>query len=282
MTEQAQEREFQIEIDLQATRDEVWEAIATRDGLTSWFPAHAEVIPGEGGRIVWNWDNAYDWPLTIEAWEPGERLMARYDSGIDDGAGGTAPLFVEFVLAGEGGVTTLRLTHSGFGAGAGFDHEYDGVSRGWAIELQSLRLYLEHHRGRRRQLAWSRTSTTTSPEVAMQRLVGTEGIGLRPALRELGADSSFSARLGSDTPLDGIVAAQPTAISLSATLPDLDHAWFHAHAFESPVDDTTQVWVWLARYGAPDECVARYRAAIKAMLHRSFPADLAASEGAVA
>ena len=44
-------------------------------------------------------------------------------------------------------MTTLRLVHSGFGPGADFDEEYDGISQGWPVELRSLRHYLENHAG---------------------------------------------------------------------------------------------------------------------------------------
>lgn len=282
MTEQPSNRRFEITLELEASRQDVWNAIATGDGLASWFPAAAEVVPGVGGRIKWDWDEGYHWPLTIDVWQPGERLKARYESDVDEEGGGKVPLFVEFALEGEGGRTTLRLVHSGFGPDASFDEEYDGISQGWPIELQSLKVYLEHHSGARRQLAWARTSTALAPDAAMRRLLGNEGIALCPAIEELEEGGHFAAQLGPDAPLECIAASSPTTIGLCGTARQLGHAFFHAHTFHHPQQDTTQVWLWLAQYGAPAERVASYQAAMDATLQGAFAPTTAISAGVVA
>ena len=282
MTEQVNARRFEVALELAASREDVWHSIATGDGLANWFPASAEVVPGVGGRIVWDWGDAYRWPLTIDAWEAGERLMARYESGVEDEDGGKVPLFVEFLLEGEGGHTRLRLVHSGFGPGTNFDEEYDGISQGWPVELQSLKMYLEHHRGTHRQLAWARTSTPLAPDAAMHRLLGDDGIRLRPAINELEQGAPFVAQLGPDAPLECTVASSPTAIGLCGTSRALDHAFFHAHTYHHPQQDTTHVWLWLAQYNAPAERVGRYQTAMDATLRRAFASSTSMTTGAVA
>ncbi len=282
MTEQFNARRFEIALELEASREDVWHSIATGDGLANWFPASAEVVPGVGGRMVWNWGDAYRWALTIDAWVPGERFTARYESGVDDEGGGKVPLFVQFVLEGEGGRTTLRLVHSGFGPDASFDEEYDGISQGWPVELQSLKVYLEHHQGVSRQLAWARTSTRLAPGAAMQHLLGDDGIRLRPAANELHQGAHFRAQLGPDTTLECVVASSPTAIGLCGTAGELDHAFFHAHTYHHPQQDTTHVWLWLAQYSAPAERVERYQAAMDATLRRAFASSTSMTTGVLA
>ncbi len=275
VTQPASARRFEIELELAAPREEVWRAIATAEGLSSWFSAEAEVEPYVGGRMAWDWGEAYHWPLTIDVWEPGKRLVARHDSAVDDNsdaAGGKLPLFVEFILEGDGGQTVLRLVHSGFGAEADFDEEYDGISQGWPVELQSLKLYLECHRGERRQLAWARVSTSLSPVEAMKRLLGDEGIAFS-SNRDLGslrAGDRFSARLAENAALELVATSSPGATGLAGSSPELNNAFFHAHSYHHPEHQVTHVWLWLAQYGAPEERVQRYRASMEATLARLF------------
>ena len=147
--------------------------------------------PGVGGEISWTWRDLYHWPQTIEIWEPGSRLRTRYDSGVDDGRGGKHPLFVDFQLEGQGGRTTLRLVQSGFGADAAFDQEFDGISKGWPVELRSLRLYLEAHAGQDRQLAWCTAEIDISPDEAWERLTGSEGFACGPRIDESAEGDAF-------------------------------------------------------------------------------------------
>ena len=53
VTQPASARRFEIELELAAPREEVWRAIATAEGLSSWFSAEAEVEPYVGGRMAW-------------------------------------------------------------------------------------------------------------------------------------------------------------------------------------------------------------------------------------
>ena len=105
--------------------------------------------------------------------------------------GGKRPLFIDFVLEGEGGMTTLRLTQSGFGPQAAFDEEYDGISHGWPVELRSLRLYLETHRGKERQLAWSNVEVALPPEQAWRVLTGEDGLACGPGIKGLSPGQEF-------------------------------------------------------------------------------------------
>ena len=176
MTRPSSPREFEMKIDIAAPRAAVWKAITTDTELRRWFPPEAEVSPGVGGEVLWRWNEHFSWPQQIEIWEPESRLRTRYDSTVEDGGGGRRPLFVDFLLEGEGGRTTLRLVQSGFGPEAAFDHEYDGISRGWPVELRSLRLYLEQHAGKDRRLAWAKTAIRLDADEAWRRLTADDGL----------------------------------------------------------------------------------------------------------
>jgi uncharacterized protein YndB with AHSA1/START domain len=162
-------RAFEMSLDLAATPEEVWRALTVAQELVRWFPVDARVTPGAGGSMVWSWGENWDWTTRIDAWEPGRLLRlvqedARpYDAEgrpVADGQAAPAKIAIEFTLESHRGKTRLRLVHSGFGSGAAWDDEVEGITEGWQAELASLRHYLERHRGQDRQfrIAWLSTS----------------------------------------------------------------------------------------------------------------------------
>ena len=184
-------RQFEMQLEIAAPRDAVWSAISSDTELRRWFAPEAKVVPGAGGEILWRWNGLHSWPQVIEVWEPGSRLRTRYDSSVDDGEGGKLPLWLDFFLEGEGGRTTLRLVQSGFGPESTFDEEYDGISRGWPVELRSLRLYLERHAGVNRSHARCVTTIDLAAEEAWERLTGEEGLAAGSAIDALAEGDPF-------------------------------------------------------------------------------------------
>ena len=111
----------------------------------------------EGGHYTLSWDGAWEWAFEIDTWEPNKRLrIVDRKSTPFHGDGqpmehvAPAEVAIEFTLESKNGRTLLRIVHSGFGQGAAWDDEIDGVSHGWNNELRGLRHYLEHHRGQDR------------------------------------------------------------------------------------------------------------------------------------
>ena len=138
-------------------RDEVWRALTQAEELVRWFPMEARVTPGVGGTMLWNWGEGQDWESRIDVWEPGRRLrlvagrcpaLRHPGPALAAGMSEPARIAMEFTLETHRGKTRLRLVHSGFGEGAAWDTEIEGISEGWQAELRSLRHYLERHRGR--------------------------------------------------------------------------------------------------------------------------------------
>lgn len=136
--------EFEIrdEIELPATPEQVWAAIATGPGIDSWFMGHSEIEPREGGKRSWAMPG-FTQASTVTAWEPGRRLAFSEDPEPD----GTF-MAVEFLLeAGAGDTTVLRFVHSGFMADD-WAEQYDAVSVGDRMYLHKLASYLRFFPGR--------------------------------------------------------------------------------------------------------------------------------------
>ncbi len=136
--------EFELvhEIDLAATPEQVWEAIATGPGIDSWLMGRTEVEPREGGKASMTMPG-FTSESTVTAWEPGRRFALR---GAADEEG--SYMAFEYLIEGrEGGATALRLVHSGIMAGD-WEAEYDALKKGNPLYLRTLAQYLDHFPGR--------------------------------------------------------------------------------------------------------------------------------------
>ncbi len=270
-------REFKMEIDIAAPREAVWNAIVNE--ADRWFAPDVRVEPGVGGEVVWSWKELHVWPQRIEVWEPGSRLRTRYDSSVEGTEGGHHPLFIDFQLEGEGGRTTLRLVHSGFGPAAAFDDEFDGISQGWPIELRSLRLYLERHAGEDRQLAWSTATIELAHDEAWRRLTGDDGLACGARIDGLREGDAFSLGTATGDVFEGDVLSCNRHGFTGVARNHGDG--FFRFAVEN-CGGRSQVWLWLATYGQPAGAAEDLEARWDAMLERLFQAqgEAAGSRGA--
>jgi uncharacterized protein YndB with AHSA1/START domain len=137
-------REFEVReaIELEASPEQVWEAIATGPGLDSWFMGSNQVEPGVGGRVRLTLGGQTS-EATVTAWDPPHRLAYEGDRNPD----GSFMAFEYIVEGRAGGSAVLRLVHSGF-LGDDWQEEYDALSVGDGMYLRKLAVYLEHFAGR--------------------------------------------------------------------------------------------------------------------------------------
>jgi uncharacterized protein YndB with AHSA1/START domain len=135
--------ELTNEIEVDATPEEVWEAIATGPGVDAWFMGRNEIEPREGGTIRTVMRGSTE-EATVTAWEPQTRLASRTPEGPD----GSFHAFEYIVEGREKGSTVVRWVHSGF-LGDNWEAEYEGLSEGDPMYFDKLRVYLTYFRGRR-------------------------------------------------------------------------------------------------------------------------------------
>jgi uncharacterized protein YndB with AHSA1/START domain len=142
MTEQPTPRTIDLSVEVEGTPEEVWAAIATGPGISSWF-VPTTVEEREGGRTtsIFGPGPEMSIPGRVAAWEPPHRVLFA-------GAEGDQGLAFEWLVeAREGGSCVVRLVNSGFGSGAEWDAQYDGLEQGWRLFLKNLQLHLAHFRG---------------------------------------------------------------------------------------------------------------------------------------
>ena len=138
-------RYVQAEVEVPGTPEEVWQAIATGPGISSWF-VPSEVEQREGGTAVSHFGpgNSMDSVATITAWDPPRRFAANTDELGPD----ASPVATEWIVeARSGGTCVVRVVHSWFASSDDWDNQFEGHEQGWAAFFRILRLYLTHFRG---------------------------------------------------------------------------------------------------------------------------------------
>jgi len=136
-------RSIQVEVEVPGTPEEVWRAIATGPGVSSWFvPTTCE--EKVGGQVVSNFGPGMDCPAKITAWQPPKRFAAEGDMG---GPGSPTMATEWSVEARAGGVCLVRVVHSLFADTDDWDNQLKGTEEGWPTYFKILRMYLTHYKG---------------------------------------------------------------------------------------------------------------------------------------
>lgn len=135
--------EQRSEFTVNATPEQVWEAIATGPGIDSWFMGRNQVEPGQGGSVRTAY-GGYQPVFTITAWEPPGRLAY----GTEPAADGRVIAYEFLVERRDRGGTTVRMMVSGFLPGDDWQAEHEAMIAGVDLFSQTLHTYLAHFPGR--------------------------------------------------------------------------------------------------------------------------------------
>ena len=140
-------RSVQVEVELPGTPEEVWQAIATGPGISSWFvPTEFEERDGKPVAAKLNFGPGMESRSVVTAWDP-PRMIAREADGW---APGSPPIATEFsVEAQAGDVCVVRVVNSLFASTDDWDKQLEGAESGWPGAFRVLRIYLTHFRGMR-------------------------------------------------------------------------------------------------------------------------------------
>jgi uncharacterized protein YndB with AHSA1/START domain len=125
-----------------ATPEQVWEAIATGPGMDSWFMGRNEIEPRQGGRGLWS-IGGFTAKSTVTAWDPPNHFVSTGDEAPD----GSRHQFDYRVEEREEGGSTIRYAHTGMLVGD-WEAEYDAMSEGDPMYLHKLVQYLTYFSGR--------------------------------------------------------------------------------------------------------------------------------------
>ncbi len=259
------ERTIEMTMEIDAPKGAVWQALTNAKELVRWFPLRAEMEPRVGGRYWMSWEGEFEGESRIEIFEPERHLRTTWPT-TSKKDGRPAELAVDYHLEARGGRTALRLVHSGFGRGADWDDEYEGIRIGWTFELRSLRHYLERHHGRDRHAIFLVGPKTglSSPDV-WDRVVRA-GFGA-PDQKGLSEGDRHSFPVGEGTVFEGTVLDFQPSRQLAMTVDGLDDGIFRIEVFAA------RPHLWLAAWGEGRDAVARFEKPWRQMLEKVLPRE---------
>jgi hypothetical protein len=169
---------------------------------------------------------------------------------LEDDSAARKRLTVDWYLESDRGGTVLRLVHSGFSGDASWDDEFDGTRRGWIFELESLRTYLENHRGKTRHPAWIRVPIGDMPAAeAWSKLTSPDALLAAGTLDRVNVGDRYELTTVHGDRLTGTALHLQPPTEFSATV-DEGQALFRTgidSCFGQP-----EASVWLTTWGQPD------------------------------
>ncbi len=185
---------------------------------------------------------------------------------------------VDYLIeAREGGYTRLRLVHSGFPLGDQWDEIFDGTRRGWSYELQSLKHYLENHRGTSRRVARVRRAVHgLSNQQAWDLLWSPEGLLAEGTIEPMETGQRYGFTMPGGHRFSGriLVAIPPT--DLGATVEGVENSLLRVQVDQWAAPGARLgIQIWLATWGALEEKVTPIEHSWQEMLDRMLPAEAA-------
>ncbi len=212
-------RSVQVEFEVPGTPEDVWQALATGPGISSWFvPTEIEERDGKPVAVTYHFGPGMDIRSVVTACDP-PRTFAQAGDGMTPGA---PPMASEWSIAARaGGICIVRVVHSLFASTDDWDNQLESAASGWSGFLNILRIYLTHFRGQRSaimQVTAPVASTEAETWETLTAALGVKGVrvgqrwttpaGVSPlsGVVELVTENPFDALLRLDKPGPGIAA----------------------------------------------------------------------------
>ncbi|MES2306528.1 MAG: SRPBCC domain-containing protein [Gemmatimonadota bacterium] len=218
-TDPSGRRYVETEFEVLGTPEEVWQAIATAKGFSSWFaPTEVEQRDGKSVAIVVDLGPGMVIRTDITKWDP-PRMYATEAPGWIPGSPAMASEWT--VEARAGGSCVIRIVQSLFASTDEWDNQLESAKGGFASFLVILRLYLAHFRGQHSAVTQLRapgggtdaenwedltSSLGLSGMKVGQRFTAPAGSPPLSGVIEYVTDEPFDALLRLDQPAPGVAA----------------------------------------------------------------------------
>jgi uncharacterized protein YndB with AHSA1/START domain len=255
-------RFVQAEVEVPGTPEEVWQAIATGPGITSWF-VPTRVEERVGGAVTANFGPGMDSVSTIAAWDPPRRFAAdSRDMGPD------APTIATewTVEAQAGGTCIVRVVHAWFAETDDWDSQFEGHEHGWRAFFRILRLYLAHFRGQHGVNLQLMGVGSDPKEATWAAFAGRLGIAGAEPGRRVESTADAPALAGRVEHAGEAGHAEELLLRLDAPAPGI------AHLFALPMGGQVYLPIRLYLFGDQSAAVAaREEPAWQAWMARHFP-----------
>jgi uncharacterized protein YndB with AHSA1/START domain len=243
-------RSVQVEVVVPGTPEQVWQAIASGPGISSWFvPTTVEYdADGKPVQVTSNFGSGMESVAKVTSWDPPRKFTAE---SADLGPN-APPVATEWIVeARGGGKCVVRVVHSLFASGDHWDGQLEGCEHGWPDFFRLLRLYLAHFAGQPSsgfQLMGAAQGAKESAWAALAGALGTAGA--RTGGRVEGSASA--------PPFGGLVERAGDPASPEELTVRLDRpAPGIAHLFAMPMGEQILLSMRLHFYGPQAAATAR-------------------------
>ena len=252
-------RSVQVEVEVPGTPEQVWQAIASGPGISSWF-VPTQIDGRVGGTIACDFGGGMVSGAQITAWQPPHRLAAEDKQWLQGGQ----PVATEWTVEARGGGTCLvRVVHSLFASTDEWDNQLESTEQGWPSFFRVLRFYLAHHAGQRSASMQAMAVGSGSTDTMWATLLGALGVptpraGQRVHLQAPGATKlaatiervdrtvhGHGLELRVSDPVPGVVLAG--AVACSGMLMATFQAYFYGDRAETVASDRERWQAWLAQ-----------------------------------
>lgn len=140
-------RSMQIEFEVPGTPEVVWNAIATSQGVSSWFvPTEFEEKDGKPVALKLSFGPGMEPRSAITAWDPPRMYRTEADGWMPGAPSIASEWSVE---ARAGGKCVIRIVQSLFASTDDWDMHLEAAKGGLASFLEILRLYVTYFSGQR-------------------------------------------------------------------------------------------------------------------------------------
>ena len=212
-------RFVQVEVEVPGTPEEVWQAIATGPGISSWFvPAQFEMRDGKPVAVKLDFGPGMESSSAVTTWDP----PRKYGAEAPGWTPGSPVIADEWsVEARAGGTCIVRVVHSLFASTDDWDNQLEGSESGWPGFFRILKIYLTHFRGQRSaMMQWMAPAAGTEAEAwetltaalglkgvsAGQRWTAAAGVPVLGGVVEHVTQSPYNALVRLDKPGPGTAA----------------------------------------------------------------------------
>jgi uncharacterized protein YndB with AHSA1/START domain len=253
------------EFEVPGTPQEVWQAIATGPGISSWFmPAEMEERDGRPVALTLRFRADAAPRFAITAWNPPHSFTAQGESW-----GGAPPLATEWTVeARAGGTCVVRVVQSLFASTSEWDDQLQGAAESWAGFFRTLLVYMTHFRGQRSEVmqfinpvpgtegeAWDALTTALGVKGLRQGEAWTAPAGIPAAggVVEYFSETPYDALVRLNEPHPGVAALGAYEMN-GQSYAGINLYMYGDHAAEAAAREAPQWRAWLEeRFPTPAE-----------------------------
>ena len=230
------------EVEIRATPEAVWKAIATGPGIKSWFMAmESEFDERVGGEVRTKMGDEMVPTAKITAWDPPHRFATEGENSF--GPGSPKIAYEWTVEAKGGGKCVMRMVQTLFTEDDAWDTQVGDTEAGWPAFFHILRNYVERHADQPSGVVQAMNPVPGTKAEAFQRL--TAALGIAKIAKGARVDSHIDGAPPFSGEIEDVVRGRSDRIMIRLERPFPGTAWIGV----GPIERKMTAIVTLYYYG---------------------------------